>query len=168
MSEPLTSDQNLASSIARIAGLMSSNQFPTGERASLRRMAPGQIPPLGFYRFAMRYLPEGWERNLDEWTVLVAGMAIMAPNAHDPRRGFGTALAISGYSEARLERLLSAEGETRRTLVLRAARFLAAKGVAFNWVDAAAFLLTRHDELREQIHRRIARDYYRENQRQTG
>lgn len=156
-------DFRLPSVIGRIAQVISSDRFPTGDRAALRRMTPGQPLPLVFYRFALQHLPEGWdhseERVLD-WVTLVAGIALMSPNAHRGDRPLGKVLAETGYSEARLERLLAAEGNVRRILLLRAARFLAAKGSPCNWVDAAQLLLTRDPQKREQVNRRVARDFY--------
>src|SRR5690606_26409623 len=73
---------SLSTHIGRIAAALSSKEFPTGERAALRRMNPGHSPPLTFYRFALRYLPEGWERNMSSWSAIVAGVALMAPSAH--------------------------------------------------------------------------------------
>jgi len=161
----VTATETMYSIIGRIAGLLASPGFPTADRAVLRRISPDQPLPLTFYRFAVRHLPEGWDLStarLRDWATIVAGMAIMSPNAHRPDVGLGRALSEAGFSEARLERLLQSADNTRRTLLLRAARFLAAKNQPCNWVDGAWFLLTPdHDtERREEIHRRIARDFY--------
>ena len=155
-----TSPDPLARTMAHIAGILASENFPTGERAALRRMSPDQPPPLYFYRFALRHLPDGWEGNEADWITLIAGIALMAPHARQPGRGLGTALGEAGYSEGRLERLLQSEGDTRRTLFLRAVRFLAAKAQPFDWRDGARLLLTRDPKKQETIHRRIARDFY--------
>lgn len=156
-------ETTLPSTIGRIAAILGGAGLTSGDRAVLRRMTPDQPPPLTFYRLANGYLPDGWDRDRDtirDWTVLVAGMAIMSPGAHLPEAGLGSTLAQSGYAEARLERLLAAEDDTRRTLLLRAARFMAAKSARCNWVDAARLLLTRDPEGREAIRRKIARDFY--------
>lgn len=113
--------------IGRMAAVISSSTFPTGDRAALRRMVPAQPIPLTFYRFALNYCPSNWQYQRDDWLAITAGIALMSPAAHDPRVGLGAALARHGYSEARLERLLGARGEVRRILFLRAVRFLAAK-----------------------------------------
>ena len=162
--------ESLAHVMAHIAGVLSGDAFPTGERAALRRMVPGQPPPLYFYRFAQRHLPGGWEPAEADWIALVAGIALMAPHAYRPNAGLGTALGEAQYSEARLERLLQGEGDTRRILLLRAARFLAAKGIPFNWTDAARLLLTHTAPAVERIHRRIAREFYRitDSQKKTA
>ncbi len=161
MPDPKTPEpSSLASTVGRIAGLLGSDGFPTGDRARLRRISPGQPLPLTFSRFAVAHLPDGWEHRLDDWATLVAGIAIMAPNAHRPGHGLGRALAEAGYSEARLERLLDADGQTRRTLLLRAARFLAAKQTPCDWTDGAHLLLTRDEAKADKVRLGIARDYF--------
>ncbi|MFM8443518.1 MAG: type I-E CRISPR-associated protein Cse2/CasB [Methylococcus sp.] len=162
-STPAPETESLWASIARLAGILSSEHFPTGDRAALKRMAPDQPPPLAFYRFAFRELPEGWEYRRPVWQTLIAGLALSGNhgNPHSPQRPLGKALAEQGYSEARLERLLAAEGDTLNTLLLRAARFLAAKAEAVDWTDAARLLLTYSDDAKEQIRREIAGDFYR-------
>lgn len=153
-------EDTLGQCMGRIAGIISSERFPTGERAALRRMTPGHSLPLCFYRFAFNYLPENWQYAREDWTTLVAGLALMSPNAYNPQRGLGGALAEVGYSELRLERLLAAVDETRRTLFLRAVRFLAAKSMAFNWLEGARFLLAKDRDKLETLNVSIARDYY--------
>lgn len=153
---------DMAEVIGRAAGVIASANFPTGERASLRRMTPGHSPPLAFYRFAIRYLPDSWEQNVAEWMTLIAGMALMAPAVHRPGHPFGRALSQEGFSEARLERLLAADPTVRRMLFLRAVRFLASRNAPFDWVDAAHFLLVKDEKKYEAVCRRIARDYYSE------
>ncbi len=151
----------LASVVARLAALIGSEGLPTGERAALRRMVPGHPPPLAFHRVAIRMLPDGWERQEDDWVAILAGIALMSPGAHHPGAGLGAALASAGFSETRLERLLSAQGQVRRLLLLRAARFLVAKSHPCDWAEGAALLLARDPDRREALHRRIARDFYR-------
>ncbi|CAM3537059.1 type I-E CRISPR-associated protein Cse2/CasB [Hydrogenibacillus schlegelii] len=160
--------------IERLARHIGDDAFPTGDRAALRRMTPTQPPPLAFYHLAIQILPEDWDADLErrkDWQTLVAGMALMHPRIHEPRRGLGYALGDAKYSDLRLERLLAARGDGRRLLFLRAVRFLAAKGQAFDWTEAARFLLTRDAERREDIHRQVAKDYYRavnESQREKA
>ena len=153
-------EETLEQQIGRIAGIISSERFPTGERAALRRMNPDRPLPLSFYRFAFSYLPTGWEYAVDDWTTLVAGIALMSPGAYKAQVGFGRALGEAGYSEYRLERLLAAEDKVRRSLFLRAIRFLAAKSKAFNWTEGARFLLTKSESSRETLNLSIARDFY--------
>jgi CRISPR system Cascade subunit CasB len=154
--------QTLKQIIDDLAREISSDHFPTGERAVLKRMDPAGPPSLTFYRFAFRELPQGWERRTAEWMTILAGIALMCPKPHNPKRPVGLALVEAGYSEKRLERLLAAEGDTLRTLALRAARFLATKGEAVNWMDFARLLLTTDPNKREEARLHIARDFYRQ------
>ena len=152
---------DLGSRIGRICSLIGSNSFSTACRAALRRLNPHKAPSLVFYRFAVYHLPKTWEARKADWMTLTAGIATMSPSIHRPGQGLGQVLGLTGYSEARLERLLSAEGDTRRILFLRAVRFLAAKSAPFDWKDGALFLLLRDREKQERLHARIAQDYYR-------
>jgi CRISPR type I-E-associated protein CasB/Cse2 len=118
---------------------------------------------VAFYRFAMRFLPDEWDRgseSVDDWVTVVGGLALLSPGGHDPHHPLGRGLADLQYSEARLERLLAAEGPVLRTLVIRMARFLAAKGRSVNWADAARLVLTHDASAREQLRRLIASDFY--------
>jgi CRISPR system Cascade subunit CasB len=151
------------SDVARLAGAIGSPHYPTGDRAALRRWAPGQPVPLAFYRLWLRHLgtEPPPERQTEAWMAIAWGMAICGEGCHDPKRPFGQALAESGYSEGRLERLLSAPADVRLDLFMSAVRFLAAKSERFDWRDAAQFLLTHDADKREALHRRIAAAYFR-------
>ena len=150
---------SLGQTVGRIASVIGADRFPTSERAQLKRLQPNASPSLAFYRFAFRHLPDGWERRPGEWMTLLAGLALMGQTAHRPDRPAGQALAETGYAEARLERLLAAEGDTLSTLLLRAARFLAAKNDSCNWTDFAYLLGLGGDPERARL--QIARAFYR-------
>jgi CRISPR system Cascade subunit CasB len=124
-------------------------------------MTPEKAPPLAFYRFAFRHLPDFWETRQQEWMTIVAGIAIMSRNPHNPRQPVGSVLAESGYSENRLERLLAAKEDMLHVFVLRTARFLAAHGEAVNWNDFARLVLSQDLESSDVARHAIARDYYR-------
>lgn len=153
-------EDSLAGIVGRLAGVIGSENFPAGERAALKRLNPRLPPPLTFYRFAFRHLPDGWETQKAEWMTLVSGLALMCPDPHRPHRPAGRALAEAGYSETRLERLLVSERRDLQTLVLRAARFLAAKAESVNWIDFARLLLTKDRGKLENARMKFARDYY--------
>ena len=53
-------EASLSQVIARVAAAIDSDWLSTGDRAALRRMSLDEPPPLVFYRFALRYLPDGW------------------------------------------------------------------------------------------------------------
>ncbi len=154
-------NESLATTIGRISSLIASDRFPNSDRAMLKRMDARQAPPLSFYRFAFRHLPQNWQRQQEAWQAILTGMALMSPSIHRPDRPLGRLLAEERYAETRLERLLSAEGQTRSTLLLRMVRFLAAKRTPVNWVDIAGLLLTTDPEKREDLHMRIAHEYYK-------
>lgn len=156
-----TECQTLGKTIGRIAAIIDSDNFPTGDRAAFKRMTPGIGPPLCFYRFAFRNFNAGWEYRKEDWITIAAGLSLMCPNPNSFKRPAGRALAENGYSEKRLERLLSADGDVLRTLILRAARFLAAKGESVNWTDFARLLLTKKRDSLEKAKMSIAADYYR-------
>lgn len=172
MSGSVVPSPSLASTIGRIASVIGAEGFPTGERAAFRRMSLTKPLPLPFFRFAIRHLGDNWDANaaaIKDWTTIVAGVAIMSPTAHRLDLSLGTALGKEGYSEARLERLLSAEADVRRTLLLRAARFLAAKASPCNWVECAQLLRLGDDsDYRENLHRRIAADFYKASEAKSA
>lgn len=164
MTQPVTAEiprEGLGKTIAHVAAILCADSFPTGERAALRRLDPNGPANLSFYRFAFRHLPQNWEGRQPDWMTLVAGIALMCPHSHRHDQPAGQVLAESGYAEARLERLLSAEDDMLRTLLLRAARFLAAKKQACNWGDLAWLLLATEPDRRENARLNIARAYYR-------
>jgi CRISPR system Cascade subunit CasB len=128
-------------------------------------MDPDRPSPLVLYRVAAQFFPGQWdgtEASIRDWMAVAAGLAIMAPDGHRPGLELGRALARARMSEASLERLLAARADTRRTLLLRAARFMAAKVERCDWAEAAFFLLGRTDDTIEAANRRVASAYYRE------
>jgi CRISPR system Cascade subunit CasB len=155
---------SLASRVNRLAAVLAAEHYPGGDRAALKRHAPGQPAPLAFYRLWFRHLnvelPS--EAASPAWTLLAWGLASSGPTAHRRDRPLGQCLAECGYAEARLERLLAAaDDDMRLTLAASLVRFVAAKRDGFDWVHLAQLLLTRDEEARERLHRRIATDYYR-------
>ncbi|GIX30348.1 MAG: hypothetical protein KatS3mg124_0820 [Porticoccaceae bacterium] len=158
-----TPQDTLATRIGRLASVIGHTHYPAGDRAALRRWAPGQTPPLAFYRLWLRHLRDELpnESQTEAWMTLAWGLAVCGADSHDPKRPLGQALAESLFSEGRLEQLLSAPEGVRTHLFMRAVRFLAAKGERFDWCDAAQFLLTHDSDKRERIHRRIAATFYR-------
>lgn len=157
-----TNEEDLPSRIGRIAAILGGEHFPTGERAALKRFAPGQSLPLAYWRFWPRWLRTHApaEAQSKDWALILAGLALMGRAGHQPKARLGATLATEGYSEQRLERLLAAEdAHTRRQLFARTIRFLAAKGAVIDWLEAARFLLAG-DALRESLIHRVARDYY--------
>jgi CRISPR system Cascade subunit CasB len=154
---------SLASIVGRLAQVLASPHYPNGDRAALRRWAPGQPLPLAFYRLWLRHMNQHLpaEAATQAWMLLAWSLATLGAEAHAPGRPWGQALAESGFSEGRLERLLSAPDDIRPDVFMAAVRFLAAKGERFDLTEAAFYLLTSDAEKRETVHRRIAQAFYR-------
>lgn len=161
--EAQTPQPTLATTIGRLVAMINAPHYPTGDRAALRRWAPGQPVPLAFYRLWLRHVGEDLpgEAQTEAWMALTWGIATMGAQAHQPGRPIGQALAGSGYSEGRLERLLAAPDGLRTELFMSAVRFLAAKNDRFDWCDATTYLLAADSNKRERIHRRIAEAFFR-------
>ena len=153
--------------VCRLAGILANPHFPASDRAALKRHAPGQPPPLAFYRLWLRQLGADLpsEPQSAAWMLMAWGLAFTGAGAHRPDRPLGRALAECGYSESRLERLLAADSNSLEPLFASVVRFLAAKGESFDWRDAAHLLLVTDAHKRETIHRRIAATYYRHQPR---
>lgn len=160
---PHSGESSLAHTVGRLAGVIGHPHYPAGDRASLKRWAPGQPLPLAFYRLWLRHVGEDLpgEAQTPLWMTLVWGLATLGASSHRPDRPLGQALAESGYAEARLERLLGAPDELRIELFMSTARFLAARNDAFDWLDAARFLLSTDVHVRERVCRRIAESFFR-------
>ena len=164
---------------------MSGANFRRGDLAQLRRMNPDTPDAPAYWRLlASRKLlgdPE-WERK---WALILHGIALMtrAPVgaqvgrvAHDNQTPVGRALFQGGesgrresgyFSESRLSRLLTARGPALHALLGRMFRMMAAANQPFNWFEMARLILCEgHDkEGAEQARHRIAREYYRAEQR---
>lgn len=162
-----TAVDSLPTQLGKMAALLAGPHYPASDRAALKRHAPGQPPPLAFYRLWLRHLDRELpsDSQAPAWALLAWGLA-WSGGSHQPARALGCALAQAGFSESRLERLLAAPEDVRQELFPSMVRFMAAKGEAFDWVQAARLLLTRDADRLEAIHRRIATDFYRQLQRQ--
>ena len=145
-----------------LAAALHSEGFPNGDRAALKRMGISGRTPLAYWRFLLRRVPERWqgERYMLGWRTLICALALQHQYPQDGHRPLGRALAELGFSEARLEGLLAAEARVLATLMLRAARRIAAQRVRCDWRDFAQLLFAFNDDSRERINERIARDFY--------
>lgn len=149
--------------VAHLAAVIGAAHYPARDRAMLRRWAPDQPVPLSFYRLWLRHLDSDLpsEQQTEAWMTIAWGLAVLGAGSHEPKRPLGQALSESGFSEGRLERLLSSPDDVRTDLFMSAIRFLAAHRERFNWREGAWFLLTGDSDKRERIHRRIAQAFYR-------
>lgn len=149
--------------VASLAGALTNPNFPNGDRAALKRMGLDGAAPLALHRCIVRHVDEAWqgERWTSRWRTLIGALAIQREGGFDPARSLGAALAEARFAESRLERLLAAPGDTLLALALRAARQVAARGLACDWRQLADLLFSSDTDTRERINTRIARDYYR-------
>lgn len=184
MTETQTRDETKAtraSVIATIAGKIGHKDFPTGDRAALRRLDP-ENPSYGGLAVVLRVMRNAGAKidgigddHLARWVLLVHAMSLMsAPDRSPHAKGdSGGVLHEAGYSEARLMRLLEARGTTRDGLLIRLARFLAAKNLRIDWTGLARLVLDDEDgEGAERTRLALARGYYaaeaRENKSENG
>jgi len=152
-----------AAHVPKLAALLASAGISNGERAALKRMALDGPAPLALHRLLLAHVDDAWqgEHWLSDWRAVLCALAIQRDGRFDPARSFGRALAEARFAESRLERLLAASGDTLRALALRAARQVAAKGIACDWRTFADLLFSRSPDIRERINTDIARDFYR-------
>lgn len=152
-----------AAHVPALAALLTSAGISNGERAALKRMALDGPAPLALHRLLLAQVDDRWQANhwLPDWRALICALAIQRDGGHNPATPFGQALAKARFAESRLERLLAASDDTLRALALRAARQVAAKGIACDWRTFADLLFVRRPDIRESINTDIARDFYR-------
>ena len=171
----------LVGQIARLA------EGQRGEIAALRRMDPDKHDAPVFWRLLAGHNLLGSPTLEDKWALILHGIALMTPTssghgvarkAHDGTMPVGKSLFLGGetqrnaafYSEARLNRLLTARGAMLRVLLSRMFRMLANAGVPFDWREMATFILNDgYDEVAaERARHRIARSYYQAERRNTA
>lgn len=175
---PLTLDRRIEKICFDLAGL------DPGPLAELRRMdsTSASYGAPFFWRLCARYELGRGQSFEQTWAQIIQALAILTPKGRDEHKcsrhakqfGLGRVLCDgadpgwpndktnpkSVYSEARFAQLLGSSGETRIDLVLRTARFLAARlppDAAFDCTDIARLLLYPDDP---GVGRKLARDYY--------
>lgn len=157
----LSSRQRTA--ILRLAGQLAADRFPRGDLAALRRLDAEHPSAPAFWKLLLT-LDEDLRRSEEQergWALILHGMALMAPNHHQPTERPGRALQAAGYSEFRLNRLLRARGPAFRDMIPGLCRFLAAKGRPLDWALFGVWILANDDsEFAEGQRRRLARDYF--------
>lgn len=152
--------------IAALAAFIASDGCSSGERAALKRMSLEGSTPLAFHKLWLQqidpHIDEYWKHDRWQpvWRTLVTALALQRGQFFDPKRPLGRTLHEARFAESRLERLLSAEGDTLFRLALRAARQVAAKQLPADWRDLAR-LLFAHSKVRQSANDRLARAYYR-------
>ena len=168
--EWLPTKQSIDAIAYRLVSDIASPSFPRGDLAGLRRMKPEEPDMAAFYQLMAR---RGLLRNENletRWALIVHGIALMTPTAHDGRTPVGEALFVGGdsgrtnafYSELRLNKLLNTHGSTLVSLMAQLFRMMSAARQPFDWREMAAFILSEgiDEDAAEESRRRIARSYY--------
>ncbi len=129
-----------------------------GDLASLRRLDLNAPASAVFYRIVARHAPQ--REKPDDLRALAQILAMMAlkPDALAPGR-LGRTLAGANVSEARVQRLLAARGETFRDLALRTGRLLA-RQETLPYRELGLLVLAKTETFAEEIRMRVARDYW--------
>lgn len=157
--------------VDRISNRLRQEHFPAADRAALRRARPGDLGSPAFWKLAIEELEapgllspnEGPQREEQErrWVRIVADLAELGP-LHQARVPLGRALASADLGEARVIRLLRAEGDALLRLSRTVAHRLASQGQAVNAGDLAELVLSDgHPSWSARARRRVARDFYR-------
>ena len=144
--------------------------FPRGDLAGLRRMDPREPDTTAFYQLMGA---RGLLSNQDletKWALIIHGIALMTPAAHDGGTPVGEALFEGGdpgrtnafYSDLRLNKLLKARSSMLVTLMTQVFRMMNAANQPFDWREMATFILSEgiDEDKAETSRRRIARSYY--------
>ena len=166
----LPPQRNIDAIVCQLVEKIGSSSFPRGNLAGLRRMDPDAPESEAFWRL-MTHMGLSNDPHLEnEWALIMHGIALMTPEAHDSEMSVGKALFEGGdnqrtrafYSRSRLNRLLTARGPMLRTLLARMFRMMGTEAQPFNWGEMAWFILNQsYDEGQvEGGRQRIARDYY--------
>jgi CRISPR type I-E-associated protein CasB/Cse2 len=150
-----------------VAARIARPEYPPGDLAQLRRLEPGRPEGSAYWRLVADHLPEAFDNCGLGWAfaATLRGMALAVP-FHRPERGerrsMGQALAETGVSDARLLRLLRADGDALPRELRRLARLVQAKGdkARFDWTEAM-WLLWTAGRSEEGTRRKIAKEYYR-------
>jgi CRISPR system Cascade subunit CasB len=151
--------KSLSSIVGRLAHAVD-KILGTGEVADLRRLRPEDPACPAFWKTMAEY----WDMPYDDddarrRACLLSGLA-RTKGLFDFHTGLGKALALAEYSELRFVRLLRAQDNSLFKEIELMAQFLNSKAQQTNWSQVAELLFTKDDEKAESLRRRIARDYY--------
>lgn len=135
----------------------------SGSLAELRRLirneGEGRWRSATFYRLHAELISEGGNETREQrWALLLAGMAALP---HQPGQFLGAVLAQAGFAERRFVRLLDADAEHIASELRGMVSFLASRGLAIDWADAARLVHSIDaDDGGHAVRRSIASAYY--------
>lgn len=129
-----------------------------GDLAELRRLDPDHPGAPVFFRIVTRVAPEAAPQTMRRYAHYLRILALN-PEALSGDR-LGDAMAASGVSESRVQRMLTARDDAMRDQLRLIARRLANAG-NIPWRGFAQLLLTSDDEKIEKSRMVVARDFWR-------
>lgn len=161
VTSPDPSGPTVAAVVKEIATILRSENFPTGERALLRRMDPRR-PQEAMLPLARLLLRTGSSHSAREW-MLVIHFLVLIRGAHREDQETGATLHAIGLSEGRLNMLLAADLDILFDLLPRLARRIGAGGQAIDVVPIARLALNadRNEPAADRARLDIARGYAR-------
>ena len=156
--------------VHRLVEDIRSPTFPRGDLAGLRRMNPREPDTAAFYQLMGARILPGNQILETKWALIIHGIALMTPLAHDAGTPIGEALFEGGdsgrthafYSDLRLNKLLKARSSMLVTLMAQLFRMMNAASQPLDWWEMASFILSEgiDENKAEASRRRIARSYY--------
>jgi CRISPR system Cascade subunit CasB len=159
--------RSLDSVVRSIATAISATLSP-GDVAALRRLDPDELSAPAFWKVVTAhvepagFLTETGAMRADaerRWAVVLTALALLG-STHRANSRLGRALAVAGFSELRLVRLLRSRERQLGHEVRTAVRFLAAKGEPVDATDLARLVLSDGMEHADEVRRDVARAYY--------
>jgi hypothetical protein len=143
----------------RLQAFLASDGASPGMLAALRRADPAAPDFLALKVVLPLCREQASAQEISRWVAVAKAFALTGPRRHAEDQPLGAALAAAGYSELRLEQLLSAPADVRDALVWGMCRRLAAHRCAVNFIDLAALLVTRESARLLALNLRIAQAY---------
>ena len=168
--EWLPPKQTIDAVIPKLVDDIGDPNFSRGDLAALRRMDMDSLETVAPFWQLLAHRGLSCNPGLDsQWALIMHGIALMTPAAHDSRVPVGQALFEGGdstktdafYSRLRLNRMLTAHGSVLRALLAQMFRMMRAKQ-PFDWREMAWFILSEETDSKgaEEARMKIARAYY--------
>ncbi len=165
MDSGLPLEPSASALIARLAGELGRDDFPTGDHAALRRMDP-RAPGRSAIALHKLMVKTGVaEQGQRRWALVIHCLAL-ARGRHKngreaPRFRAGAVLQQINVSEQRLNQLLAADEEVLFDLLPALARRLDSNGAAIDWTELALLILQTASDKADNVRLAIAGAYAR-------
>ncbi len=156
----MTETESISSVVLKVINDL--NMMSSGDLAVLRR-GDSTLYSAPYWKVMLGSIPEelrATEQQERDWNAV---LNIIANTFELHRKGvnLGAALSDSGFSELRLNQILSASGDALNPLVRRMGQYLASKATPVDLTDVARIVLFQEGELAKSVRQNIARHYFR-------